>query len=1002
MCSWNINGIKDKIELQNVFCLLHKFDIIWISEIKTNLQIHLPGFYSYRNVSTRYSNHGGIILFIKNELNIYVKEVKFERDDGIWLSLTIYPDILFGGFYVPPTDSKFHDDFPFASIMEKIQLDARKLIIMGDFNSKIIDYNTLLSVNEKLVYVNQPEAKQNANGKVLQNICKIGKLVILNNLLTESIYFQGALTFRKRNKWISELDLCVLSRDLIECVTTFNINHDLSLPSNHAPISLVFNHDPNLRVKAELLSQRASQLDLYVVPDKKKPRKNPIPYETIDVSLFTQNIIDVPVPDLPVSINNIDQCVGIISNTLYELAGKCRRPDVKQWNQEEERWIRLINTRDSKLIWKSINWNGHMQINSADEEPKLEDFKCHFNSLLNPQQPPLPEINEFESCPYIPVLDSPFNMDELVAALVLVKPNKATDLSGNSPGVYRHLPIGWLMFMLNIFNVIFNYFKAPGIWSLSKLFVLFKKGKNICSNYRGISINDNMFKIFDRILYKRLSLWYKPEIEQAGAQKGRDCLEQILTIRLLCDYAKKSKHKLFLLFIDFEKAYDKVPRNKLLQELKLLGCGHVFIRCLCTLYSDIKFMFKSTTINTSLGVKQGAATSCLLFIIYVDRMIKMINACSTSDDFLGNLHTLLLMDDTVLLATNRKRLKTKFEIVQNFCNEYGMTINIKKTKFMVINGDLYDKNDIFSEGIHVQHTYDYIYLGSPITEDGNYASCLRIHVKEKIKHVLKFVSFINKHSNMPYKLKKQVAESCIFSTILYACETWFCDTFSELESMYMKIIKILLAVRRTSCNEICLIEAGMLPLKNLIESKRDKYIKHKFDNIVNQSPLQKAYQLANSVQTKSSKMINAIINRNITSPETYMGKLADSIKRNNTSSKRITYVEMNPSLSHHNIYKNENIAEYLRISFTRFRVSSHDLNIEKGRWTKIPKEDRKCICELNEIQTEMHVLLQCPLTFHIRVKYNIRQNTIKEFFEQNNDITIAKSIYEVLRLFDRN
>ena len=113
-----------------------------------------------------------------------------------------------------------------------------------------------------------------------------------------------------------------------------------------------------------------------------------------------------------------------------------------------------------------------------------------------------------------------------------------------------------------------------------------------------------------------MTLWYTPEGEQAGAQKDRDCLEHMLTIRLLSDYAKKSKQKLFLLFIDFEKAYDKVSRHKLLQELKLLGCDQVFLRCLYALYSDIKFVFKSVVINTSIGVKQGAATSVLLYMPY--------------------------------------------------------------------------------------------------------------------------------------------------------------------------------------------------------------------------------------------------------------------------------------------------------------------------------------------------------------------------------------------------
>ena len=104
-----------------------------------------------------------------------------------------------------------------------------------------------------------------------------------------------------------------------------------------------------------------------------------------------------------------------------------------------------------------------------------------------------------------------------------------------------------------------------------------------------------------------------------------------------------------------------------------------------------------------------------------------------------------------------------------------------------------------------------------------------------------------------------------------------------------------------------------------------------------------------------------------------MQNLADSIRRNTSSSKCITYLGVNPSLSQHDIYKNENISEYLMISFTRFRVSSHDLNIEKGRWSKIPRENRKCISNQDEMQSEMHFLLQCPLTYHIREKFNISQ-----------------------------
>ena len=58
--------------------------------------------------------------------------------------------------------------------------------------------------------------------------------------------------------------------------------------------------------------------------------------------------------------------------------------------------------------------------------------------------------------------------------------------------------------------------------------------------------------------YYRLSLWVSIDKCQAGAQKGRGCVEQIMTLRLLIDLAKHKKKKMYTLFIDLSKAYDRV------------------------------------------------------------------------------------------------------------------------------------------------------------------------------------------------------------------------------------------------------------------------------------------------------------------------------------------------------------------------------------------------------------------------------------------------------------
>ena len=104
-------------------------------------------------------------------------------------------------------------------------------------------------------------------------------------------------------------------------------------------------------------------------------------------------------------------------------------------------------------------------------------------------------------------------------------------------------------------------------------------------------------------------------------------------------------------------------------------------RAIQAMYSCTKFILKSTEIESSIGVRQGAPTSCLFFILYIDHMVRMIKNELGDDGFLGNLHTLLFMDDAVILSTSREMCERKLNIVMRYCNNYGMSINEKKTKF---------------------------------------------------------------------------------------------------------------------------------------------------------------------------------------------------------------------------------------------------------------------------------------------------------------------------------
>ena len=244
------------------------------------------------------------------------------------------------------------------------------------------------------------------------------------------------------------------------------------------------------------------------------------------------------------------------------------------------------------------------------------------------------------------------------------------------------------------------------------------------------------------MIMNRLLLWFDIDKCQAGAQKGRSCLEQIFTLRILCSYALSKKCKLYVLFIDYSKAYDRVSRRKLIEVLKSRGCGRVMLKAIQAMYTCTKNVLKSAIINANIGVRQGAPSSCLLFVIYIDEMIKMIRNSIAEDGFLGGLHALLLMDDTVIVATNRTMCEAKLKVVLKYCQEFGMSVNVKKTKYFVINGTSADKIPLCVEGTKVCYSSQYLYLGAWFSDSGRPSDILALHEKSNQATVNKFLSFV--------------------------------------------------------------------------------------------------------------------------------------------------------------------------------------------------------------------------------------------------------------------
>ena len=108
------------------------------------------------------------------------------------------------------------------------------------------------------------------------------------------------------------------------------------------------------------------------------------------------------------------------------------------------------------------------------------------------------------------------------------------------------------------------------------------------------------------------------------------------------------------------------------------------------------------------------------------------------------------------------------------CLEYGMSLNAKKTKVMVIDKKENIECKIKVEGKDLEQVHEYKYLGSWITDDGRCEEEVRRRIGKAKSDFWKFKEFLR--SNINLNLKKRLLKTYIFSVVGYASEAW---TFSK-------------------------------------------------------------------------------------------------------------------------------------------------------------------------------------------------------------------------------
>ena len=352
-------------------------------------------------------------------------------------------------------------------------------------------------------------------------------------------------------------------------------------------------------------------------------------------------------------------------------------------------------------------------------------------------------------------------------------------------------------------------------------------------------------------------------------------------------------------------------------------------------------------------------------------------------------------DDILLLATSRQHAIQKMKCLTKYCEDNYIRLQMTKCAAMCINGCDEDRESINVANITLDTTSCEVYLGSCITNSNKLADDVYADIKHRQVNIVKFFAFLRSHINAPVDVKLKVLDACIMSSVLYNSETWANVNVDRLEIIHRRMLRSILGIGTTSCNEVLYIELGVSSIRTRIMIKQFEFWK-KVLEMTDENPLKYAISIAKRYKLKEIAHYEKL-HEKFSSKEEITTKFLDEMKSvihhkaMKGRSKYLTYLQINPELETPGCYEN---AKHKFVSMrAKLRTSTHCLHIEMGRRTGTSRERRTCHCEDNSVEDENHFLFECASYHDIRTKYNIRRTTLHEFL---NDGTHHNFIMEIM------
>lgn len=790
----NARSLASKIPLLQVYASNYKPFFIAITETWATAEIpdsvyNLDGYRLFRK-DRNGRQGGGVCLYVTSQVKSAVESSLNDRSEfkeSLWCNIFLpnNANLLVGVIYRPPNCDPVMTQNMYSLMQQAVKFNSTFKIICGDFNFPLIDWTNMhyppsmdefvdiLSENDLTQHITSPTREEtvldlvfSSNEELISNVdiieplgtsdhhmvwCEMeGKLLLTSDPNSSSSHRQ--LRDYKFADW-------VMFQHQLQLVDWNSIFEQDSIDDIWAGFERAINKAISTAVPLKKVKQRLAPL-----------------WETRKVQVARQQRNKAERRYLKMKSASNKQKRRNATKTLQQVTQEAIR------DFEEK----IANNQDTKPFWHYVRSKCKSRVPvgpliSKDDgrlttTPKeCAQVLCKFFS----------EVFTTESVQNFPFA-IPKTTDSLIEinfSVELIEQTLAKARNFASPGPdnipYIVLKGGGHFLkeqLRRLFQLSFDLGLVPSQWKVAHITPIFKKGnKRDPENYRPVSLTSCTSKLMESCLRTAmLQFWNDRGLlhsSQFGFLPNSSSTLQLLHFLEDVTSFVDAGHFVDTIYLDFSKAFNSVPHERLLCKLSALGIKGKFLTWLRAFLSDRKEIVivegvQSEPYVMSSGVPQGSCIGPILFLAFVDDI----------DDVLQNSIILKYADDIKLYSkldhhdptTGSNLLQEDLDSLSEWSDTWNLKFNVKKCS--VINfGNLNPKKEYFLKNEEISSNDCERDLG--VTISSNLKSSL--HVSKIVKDAEKCLavlkkSFMRRDEKVFLKLYKQIVRP----RLEYATAVW--------------------------------------------------------------------------------------------------------------------------------------------------------------------------------------------------------------------------------------